>query len=202
MEKRSDIKKLLVISMLGTISFLLMLLEIPLWFAPPFYEIDFSEVAVLVGGFAYGPLAAIMIESIKIILNLIFTGTITMGVGELGNFLIGLSFVLPAVFIYRRNKTRKNAIIGLLVGTISLSIFGAVLNGFLLLPAYAYFMSLPIEAFIGMGSAANSLVNNMFTLILFAVVPFNLLKGILTSIVVILIYKRVSVLIKAKDMVE
>ena len=207
MKKNNDIRKLLIISMLGTISFLLMLLEFPLWFVPSFYELDLSEVAVLVGGFTFGPLAAIMIEGIKVILNLIFTGTITMGVGELANFLIGLSFVLPAVIIYKRHKTKKHAIIGLVVGTISLAFFSAILNAYLLLPAYAYFMSSPentltIQSFVYLGSLVNPLVKDLFSFIMFAVVPFNLIKGVLTSIVVITIYKRVSVLIKAKDMVE
>ncbi|QWB99594.1 ECF transporter S component [Mycoplasmatota bacterium] len=207
MNKKTDIRKLVIISMLGAIAFILMLLEFPLWFVPAFYELDLSEVAVLIGGFSFGPVAAVMIEGIKVILNLIFTGSITMGVGELANFLIGLSFVVPASYMYKKHKTRKHAIIGLVVGTVSMATLGAILNAYLLLPAYAYFMSTPdmiytVESFVYLGTQVNPLVTNLFTFLLFAVVPFNLIKGILTSAVVILIYKRVSVLIKAKDMAE
>lgn len=205
MKKSSDIRKLIVIAMLGAIAFVLMLLEFPLWFAPSFYELDFSEVAVLVGAFAYGPLAGLVIEGIKVLLNLAYTGSITMGVGELANFLIGISLVVPAGIMYRKHKTKKHAIQGLVVGTLAMALVGAILNAFLLLPAYAYFMSSPdaplaVADFVYLGSLVNPLVTNLFTFITFAVVPFNLVKGILTSVVVILIYKRVSMVIKAKDM--
>ena len=92
--------------------------EIPLPFAPAFYEIDFSEVPVLVGCFAMGPLAGAVIELIKIILNLAINGTMTAGVGEVANFLIGCSLVVPAGLIYRKMKTRKGAIIGMVTGTL------------------------------------------------------------------------------------
>lgn len=204
MKKKTDVKKLIVIAMLGAIGFVLMLLEFPLWFVPSFYELDFSEVSVLVGAFAYGPLAGLSIEAIKVLLNLAYTGTITMGVGELANFLIGISFVVPAAMIYKRSKTKKNAVLGLLVGVLVMAFVGALLNAFLLLPAYAYFLSSPsntmtVSDFVYAGSLVNPLVDNLFSFIMFAVVPFNLIKGILTSFIVIVIYKRISMILKAKD---
>ena len=204
MKKGNDIKKMIVIAMLGAIGFVLMLLEFPLWFVPSFYELDFSEVAVLVGAFAYGPIAGLIIEAIKILLNLAYTGTITMGVGELANFLIGISLVIPAAIIYQRHKTKKHAIIGLGVGVLTMVFVGALLNAFLLLPAYAYFMSTPevtytVESFVFLGSQVNPLVDNLFSFIMFAVVPFNLIKGIMVSAVVILIYKRISMILRATD---
>jgi len=202
--KNKDIKKLIVISMLGAVAFVLMLFEFPLPFAPSFYEMDFSEVAVLVGAFAYGPVAGLVIEAIKIVLNLAYTGSVTMGVGELANYLIGISLVVPAAVIYMRHKTRKHAIIGLAVGVLTMVVVGGLLNAFLLLPAYAYFLSSPefiltVDTFVEMGAAVNPWVNNLFTFIVFAVVPFNLIKGIATSVIVVLIYKRISMLIKAND---
>lgn len=204
MKKNTDITKLIVIAMLGAIGFVLMLLEFPLWFVPSFYELDFSEVAVLVGAFAYGPLAGVAIEAIKILLNLAYTGSITMGVGELANFLIGISLVIPAAIIYKRHKTRKHAIIGLAVGVLVMSFVGAILNAFLLLPAYAYFLSTPtdtytVDSFVYLGSLVNPLVNDLWSLIFFAVVPFNLIKGFLSSLVVVVIYKRISMVLKAHD---
>ena len=180
------------VAVLGAVAFVIMLAEIPLPFFPPFYKLDFSEVVVLMGGFALGPLPAVAIEALKIILNLMFTGTMTAYVGEIANFLIGLSFVLPAVIIYHKNKTRQNAIRGLLIGSVCLIVVGALLNGFVLLPAYSYFYHMPMDALIGMGSALIPAIRNRLTFVLFATAPFNLIKAIVTSLLTIALYKRIS----------
>ena len=85
-KKRMNIHTIAKISILSALATILMLFEFPLPIAPPFYEMDFSEVVVLIGGFAMGPWAAVCIEGLKVLLNLILNGTITAGVGELGNF--------------------------------------------------------------------------------------------------------------------
>lgn len=180
------------VAVLGAVAFVIMLAEIPLPFFPPFYKLDFSEVVVLMGGFALGPLPAVAIEALKIILNLMFTGTMTAYVGEIANFLIGLSFVLPAVIIYHRNKTRQNAIRGLLIGSVCLIVVGALLNGLVLLPAYSYFYHMPMDALIGMGSALIPAIRDRLTFVLFATAPFNLFKAIVTSLLTIALYKRIS----------
>ena len=180
------------VAVLGAVAFVIMLAEIPLPFFPPFYKLDFSEVVVLMGGFALGPLPAVAIEALKIILNLMFTGTMTAYVGEIANFLIGLSFVLPAVIIYHKNKTRRNAIRGLLIGSVCLIVVGALLNGFVLLPAYSYFYHMPMDALIGMGSALIPAIRDRLTFVLFATAPFNLIKAVVTSLLTIALYKRIS----------
>jgi riboflavin transporter FmnP len=180
------------VAVLGAVAFVIMLAEIPLPFFPPFYKLDFSEVVVLMGGFALGPLPAVAIEALKIILNLMFTGTMTAYVGEIANFLIGLSFVLPAVIIYHRNKTRQNAIRGLLIGSVCLIVVGALLNGLVLLPAYSYFYHMPMDALIGMGSALIPAIKDRLTFVLFATAPFNLIKAVVTSLLTIALYKRIS----------
>ena len=179
------------IGMLGAISVVLMLFEIPLPFAPAFYEIDFSEVPVLVGCFAMGPVAGAAIELIKILLNFAINGTITAGVGELANFLLGCSFVVPAGIIYRKMHTRKGAIIGMAPGTVLMTIFGCFLNAFVLLPAYGKAFGMPMEALVGMGTAVNAHITSLFTFVAFAVAPFNILKGIIDSLIVFLIYKKI-----------
>lgn len=184
------------VSVLGALAFLVMLFEIPLPFAPSFYKLGFDEVIVLIGGFALGPWAAVCIEGLKIALNLLYNGTITAGTGELSNFLIGLSFVLPATLIYQQEKTRKSACIGLIVGTISMTILGAMINYFIILPAYAYFMKIPMEGLIAAGTAVNPAINGLLAFVLLATVPFNLLKGVLVSIVVFISYKKVSPILK------
>lgn len=180
------------VAVLGAVAFVIMLAEIPLPFFPPFYKLDFSEVVVLMGGFALGPLPAVAIEALKIILNLMFTGTMTAYVGEIANFLIGLSFVLPAVIIYHRNKTRQNAIRGLLIGSVCLIVVGALLNGLVLLPAYSYFYHMPMDALIGMGSALIPAIRDRLTFVLFATAPFNLIKAVVTCLLTIALYKRIS----------
>ena len=180
------------VGMLSAIAVILMLFEIPLPFAPAFYEIDFSEVPVLVGCFAMGPVAGVLIELIKIIMNFIINGTITAGVGEVANFLIGCALVVPAGIIYKKHRSRKSAIIGMVTGTVIMTVVGCFLNAFILLPAYAKAFQMPIEALVEMGAAVNGSVNSLLTFVMFAVAPFNLLKGVLVSLIVLLIYKKIS----------
>ena len=184
------------VSILGALAFLVMLFEIPLFFAPGFYKLGFDEVIVLIGGFALGPWAAVCIEGLKIALNLLFNGTITAGTGELSNFLIGLSLVLPATLIYQQNKSRKHALFGLIVGTIAMTILGTLINYFIILPAYSYFMKIPMEGLISAGTAINPNINGLLSFVLLTTVPFNLLKGVLVSFIVFLSYKKVSPILK------
>ncbi len=177
---------------LGAVAGVLMLLEIPLPFAPAFYEIDLSEVAVFLGTFAMGPVAGIIIEAVKILVNLVITGTATAGVGEFANFLIGCCLVVPAGIIYKRNKNIKNAIIGMVAGILCMTVAGALLNYFLLIPVYAKAFGIPVEAIVEMGTKINPKINSLGDLILLANVPFNLLKGVLSGIITFLIYKKLS----------
>ena len=196
MKTKLGTREIVTIGMLGAIAVVLMLFEIPLPFAPPFYEIDFSEVPVLVGCFALGPVAGVLIEFVKILLNLIINGSATAGVGELANFCIGCSFCIPAGMIYRRKKTKKGAMLGLISGTLIMTILGCFINAYIMLPTYAKAFQMPIDSLIEMGTKVNASITDLFTFVMFAVVPFNLLKGVLVSIIVILIYKKISPIIK------
>ncbi|MEG2507122.1 MAG: ECF transporter S component [Longicatena sp.] len=197
-KSRLDVHSIAKISILGALACILMMFQFPLPFAPAFYQLDFSEVVVLIGGFALGPWAAVCIEALKIVLNLLLNGSATMGVGELGNFIIGCALVLPPVILYKKEKTKKHAIVGLLIGTILMSVVGAIVNYFVLLPAYAFFMQpyLTIDMIIGMGHAINSNINSLLPLVLICVVPFNIVKGIMVSAVVMLTYKKIAPVLK------
>lgn len=195
-KKTTNIRTITQIGMLSAVAVVLMLFEIPLPFAPSFYELDFSEVPVLVGCFAMGPGAGAVIELIKILLNLVINGTITAGVGEIANFFIGCAFCIPAGIIYRKVKTKKGAIIGMVTGTLFMTLSGCFINAYIMLPAYAKAFHWPIDNLIAMGTAINPSIDNMFTFVVFAVVPFNLLKGIIVSLVVSLIYKKIRVILK------
>lgn len=190
-------RTLVEIGMLGAIAAILMLFEFPIPFiAPPFYEIDLSEVPILVGAFALGPLAGAAIELIKVLLNLMINGTATAFVGEIGNYLIGCSFILPAAWIYQSHKSKRNALLGMLFGTISMTVLGCVINAYLLLPAYAAAFSMSTDAIISLGAAVNSNIHNVLTFVVIAVAPFNILKGLLVSAITLLIYKRLSPILK------
>ena len=192
MFKKRGVRYMTRIAILAAMAIVLMFFEIPLPFVPSFYKIDLSEIPVLVGTFAMGPLAGVIIEFVKIVGNLCFTWTNTQFVGELANFIIGISFVLPAGILYRYMKTKKGAILGSICGIFTMAVIGGLINAVLLLPAYSYFMNTPVSVFIDMGSKVNPLISNMFTFILFGVVPFNLIKGTIVSLVVMLIYKHIS----------
>ena len=195
--KLFTVRTLTVVAMLSAVAALLMLFEIPLWFAPFFYELDFSEVPVMVGAFALGPMAGVLIELVKVLLNLIFNGTITMGVGELANFLIGCSLVVPAAFIYHRRKSFQSALTGMIVGTVSMTILGSVLNAVLLLPVFAFFNNTTMAELISIGTGVNPAIKNLTTFIVLAVVPFNLLKGVVASVITMGLYKQISTVIKS-----
>ena len=189
--------KLVEIGMLGAIATVLMLFEFPIPFiAPPFYELDFSEVPVLVGAFALGPFAGAAIELVKILINLLINGTATAFVGEIGNYILGCSFVIPAAMIYQKKKSKKNALVAMVVGTIAMTIFGCILNAYVLLPTYAAAFGMPIDAIVGLGSAINGNITNVMTFVIIAVAPFNILKGITVSTITLLIYKHISPILK------
>ena len=192
----ANIRIMAQIAMLGAVSVILMLVEFPLPFlAPPFYQLDFSEVPVLIGTFAMGPVAGVVIEFIKILLNLVLNGTITAGVGEIANFIIGCSMILPAGIIYRKHKTKKHAIIGMAAGTIVMVAVGCLINAFVLLPAYSAGLGIPMDTLIGMGTSVNPAITDVGGFVMLAVGPFNLVKGVLISVITMLLYKRVRVII-------
>ncbi|AFS77346.1 putative membrane protein [Gottschalkia acidurici 9a] len=193
MSKRLSLSTLVKVSLLGAISFIIMMVEFPLWFAPEFYKIDFSDLPALIGALSLGPVAGIMIELIKNLLNVVFTGSITGGIGEFANFLIGALYVGIAGYIYNKNKTKSTAIKGMILGTIVMSIIGSLLNYYVLLPIYSKVM--PVEEILQWAKAVNSLVVDLKTLVIFAVLPFNLLKGAVVSIITLPIYKRLSAIL-------
>ena len=143
-----------------------------------------------------GPLAGAAIELIKILLNFAINGTMTAGVGEIANFLIGCSLVVPAALIYHKKHTRIGAVAGMAAGTVFMTVVGCFLNAFVLLPAYAKAFGMPIDGLVGMGTAVNKHITDLKTFVILAVGPFNLLKGILVSLIVFLVYKKISPILK------
>lgn len=196
--KTMKTRNMVSIAMLSAVAVVLMLFEFPLPFLPPFYKIDASELPVIIGAFAMGPWAGALIELIKILLNLLLDGTTTAFVGEFANFLIGCSYVVPASLVYYYRKSKKNALLGLILGTVTCAVVGCLLNAYLLLPAYSKAFHMEIDALIAMGTAANKAIDSMFTFVLFATAPLNILKCGLVSVFTMLIYKPISRILKGE----
>lgn len=192
----SKTKRMTIIAMFSAIAVVLMLFEIQVGFAPDFFKIDLSEIPILICSFILGPVAGIMAEICKIVLKLFIKGTSTAFVGDFANFIIGCSFIVPASIIYHCKKNRKMAIIGVITGTLIMTIFGSMLNAVYLLPTFSKLFGLPLESMVAMGTKINGSIHNVQTLVLFSVVPLNLLKGCLVSMVTILIYKKISIIFK------
>ncbi len=191
-----NVRTMAQIGMLGAVAMVLMFFEIPLWFAPPFYKIDLSELPVLIGCFAMGPVAGVLIELVKILLYVVVHGTTTAGVGDIANFLIGCSFIVPAGLIYRRMTTKKGALIGMAVGTAVMTVLGCVLNAYVLLPFYAAAFGMPMDALVQMGTAVNAGIQDVFGFVMLAVAPFNILKGIFVSGLTLALYKNIRPILR------
>ena len=177
----------------------LMFLEIPLFFAPSFYKIDLSEIPILICTFYLGPVAGVAAELVKIMVKLLLKGTSTAFVGDFANFVVGCSFVLSASIIYHARPGKRSALVGMLAGTLVMTVFGSAFNAIYLLPKFAALYGMPMEAIIGMGTKINPRITSVGTLVLFAVVPFNLLKGVIDSALTFLLYKRISPILHKGD---
>ncbi|NLV77125.1 MAG: ECF transporter S component [Tissierellia bacterium] len=185
------------ISVLGVIAFILMLLDFPLWFTPPFLKFDVSDVPALIGSFALGPMAGVIVQLVKNLLKILLAGTNTAVVGEIANFIVGSVFAYVAGLIYYKEKTFKNAVIGLVVGTIAMTVAISIANYYIMIPFYAKAYGMPLDKIITISGAVNKYVVDLKSLIIFAVIPFNLLKGVVVSLITIFLYKRVSPILKS-----
>jgi riboflavin transporter len=199
MSKKRNLNSLIKISLLGAIAFILMLLEFPIPGVPPFLKLDFSDLPALIGGFALGPIAGVVVELIKNILHVVIRGTTTGGTGELANLLVGGVFVYVASLIYHKNKTKKNAIMGLMVGTIVMTVVAGIFNYYILIPLYATLFG-GLENVIGAAAVANKAITSLSTLIILGITPFNIFKGIVVSGVTLAMYKKVSPLIHRESL--
>lgn len=177
----------------------LMLVEIPLFFAPGFYKLDLSEMPILICTFYLGPVAGVAAELVKVLVKLLLKGTTTAYVGDFANFAVGCSFVLPASVIYHARPGRRTALVGMAAGTLVMTVFGSLFNAVYLLPKFAELYGIPMETIVSMGTAVNASITDAATLVLFAVVPFNLLKGIVVSALTFVLYKRISPILHKND---
>lgn len=184
-------KMLTFAAMLSAVSAALMFLETPLPFLPPFLQLDASNVPLLIGAFIMGPLPAILMTAVKDTVHLLASQT--GGVGELADFLITLGLILPASIIYKYNKTKKGALLGCAAGILSMTIIGIVSNLFIILPFYSKIM--PLDEILNICAKINPAITGLSAYILYGVLPFNIIKGLLICAFTMLIYKKISTFI-------
>ncbi|NLO81647.1 MAG: ECF transporter S component [Clostridiales bacterium] len=184
------IRDITKIALLSAIAFVLMVFaEFPIPLFPAFLKFDISDLPALIGAFAMGPVAGVIIEFVKNLVHFFFRSE-TGGVGNLANFVVGVSFVFPAGLVYSLNKTRKGALIGMAVGTVAMAFLASLANYYVLIPLYAKLYSM--EAILEMMNKGNKAIVDLKTYILYAVIPFNILKAAIISLIAMLIYKKVS----------
>lgn len=194
-KKGISTRMLVQIAILGALAAVLQMIAAPLPFLPPWMKIDFADLPVLLGAFAMNPLAGVIIALIKNIVGL-FTSS-TGGVGELANFIISASLVLPASIIYHRKPSRKSAAIGLVFGVIAMTIMGVLMNYYVLLPIYIKLMfGGSADALLSLAAKSNGVYTSIWGICIFGVIPFNILKGAIVSVVCLLIYKPLSRFLK------
>ena len=190
-----NVRTLTAVAVLSAVSFLLAFFEFPVPLSPSFARMDLSDLPALIGAFAYGPLAGIMTELIKNVLQLLSSST--GGVGELANLIMGSSFVGIAGLIYQAHKTKKRALAACLAGSLVMGIVAAAANYFILLPVFETFM--PLEQLIASFGAFIPFIRTKLDVVLFNAFPFNLLKGLAISMVTMLLYKRLTPVLKGRQ---
>ncbi len=190
MKKTLSIQYLTRIAVLTALASILFLIEIPV---VAFYKLDLSNLPVLLGAFSMGPWAGLAILLLKSLIGMLHSTS--MYVGELADFIMGAAMVLPAAFIYKHHKTRKNALIGMVVGTICMIVVGVLVNWQIMLPFYMTAYGMPMEAVVGMAQKAVPFVDTEWKLLLCVTAPFNLLKGVVLSALTYVLYKHLSPLL-------
>lgn len=195
-KKRIHARMIAVVGVLTAVAVVLQYLEISIPLVPSFLKLDFSDLPALLGAFAFGPLAGVLIQLLK---NLIHLAVSQSGfVGELSNFLLGAAFVLTAGWIYQRRKTKARALIGGLLGAAVMALVSVPVNYFVIYPLYYSVLGFPEQAVLGMYQAILPSVGNMFEALLIFNLPFTLVKGLISVLVSMLIYKPLSPLLKGK----
>lgn len=195
MNNRTKIRRLTMAGMMGAVAFVLMFFSFPTPLSP-FAELDFSALPELIGGFILGPIGALEIITVKILLKLVFKGTSSMYTGELQAFMLSVSYVLPAVLYYREHRTKKGAVVGLVIGSLCSIIVAILTNIYIIFPFYMHLYGMNWDAIIGMCSALIPAIHDIPTIVIFSIVPFNVLSRSLSSVICILLYKKISVPLK------
>ena len=195
MKKQLSIRTMTSVAVLSAVAFVLAFFEFPVPLTPSFARMDLSDFPALIGAYAFGPVAGILIELVKNLLGLFSSAT--SGIGEFANFLMGASYVGTAGMIYKLHKTRKTALIGGIAGSVVMGITAALANYFILLPLFEQFM--PVEQIIASFGEFIPFIKTKLDVVLYNAFPFNLLKGLVITAFTMLLYKRIRPLLKGSE---
>lgn len=186
-KQKLSVKAFVSIGMLSSIAYLLMLLNFPLPPFPNFLFVDFSDLPALIAALIFGPVAGILVEFFKNVLNYIATGSATgIPVGHIANFLAGVLFILPTYYLYNKVKSKKGMTLALIAGTLTMAVMMSVLNYLFILPAYTALLGFP----------------DMRNLVVPAILPFNIIKGVMMSAIFMLLFIRMQAWINKLTLVK
>ena len=189
-----SVRTISMTAMLSAVAYLLAFVEFPVPLSPSFARMDLSDLPALIGAFAFGPLSGLLIELVKNALQLLTTST--GGIGEIANFLMGAAYVVTAGFIYKRHTTKKTALVACVLASVVMGIAAALANYFILLPLFENFM--PLDQLIASFAEFLPFIHTKLDVVLFNAFPFNLLKGLVIGGVTMLIYKRLTPILKGR----
>lgn len=192
--RKTNIRAISLTAIMGALGTVLMMIEFSLPFIPSFIKLDFSELPALIASFAYGPSYGILVCLIKNVIHLML-GT-TMGIGEMSNFILGAIFVGVAGIIYRRNKSKKGALISCLIGSVVMAVVSIFTNYFVVYPLYVKVLGMTMEQIISMYTAILPAADNLWKALIIFNLPFNIVKGLIDTILCFVIYKRISPILK------
>lgn len=185
-------RKITLLGVFAAISTLLMYVEMPLPFMPPFLKFDPSGVPILLASMLFGAPSAICVALVKDLVHLLSSQT--GGVGELADFLIMSTFSIAVGAIYRRRPDKKGVALATLAGAACCAVMGGLANYYLLIPFFSKVM--PMEAIFAACSKINPAINGLETYILFGAVPFNVLKGLFLAFLTFLLYRKMEGFLK------
>ena len=181
-----SVRTISMTAMLSAVAYLLAFVEFSVPLSPSFARMDLSDLPALIGAFAFGPLSGLLIELVKNTLQLLTTST--------GGILMGAFYVVTAGFIYKRHKTKKTALIACILASVVMGIAAALANYFILLPLFESFM--PLDQLIASFAELLPFIHTKLDVVLFNAFPFNLLKGLVIGGVTMLIYKKLTPVLK------
>lgn len=194
--RKTDLRAITLTAVMGGLGTVLMMLELSIPIMPSFIKLDFSELPALIASFAYGPVYGIIVCLIKNLIHIFFGST--MCIGEISNFILGAIFVGTAGLIYKKNKTKKGALISCLIGAVVMAVISIFTNYFIVYPLYVKVLGMPMEAILGMYQAILPAADNLWKALIIFNLPFNIAKGLIDAIFCFLIYKRISPILKKK----
>ena len=196
MKKYLSVKNICSIAVLGALGAVLMLFDFPIAIAPGFYKLDLGDLPCLIGAFSLGPVPALLIQIVKILIKLLLKPTSTAFVGELAAFIFSTVYCVSAACIYSLNRNKKQAVKALIIASVIMTLTAAAGNYLFIIPFYVRLYGIPLDVIIGMGKAIFPIISNKLTFVLLCVVPFNAIKAIIIDILTMLLYKRISPLLK------